>query len=174
MRILSIDHGKRSGWAYILDGELQGKGFFEVAGKGHGSMLASFEDSVKKLIDKYKPEVLCTEIPHDLTNGRTTRLLTGYYSILLKEAFRNYAEELELHPSSVKKMVTGDGRAEKWDVADALSVKMDIPIETLRVPKYYIKNCKFGKKGDIRGYVYDESDAVALAYAGAYIKGDIR
>jgi Holliday junction resolvasome RuvABC endonuclease subunit len=177
VKILGIDHGRNSGYALIENGKYVESGKFTVGGQLVGEMFKSFDDKSFELLQYYKPDLLCVEKPNDRTNGLTTMVLIGYYTTLLKHAFSLNIEELELHPTSVKKVVTGNGFADKRMVAEKLSIIHSIPFESIAIPVYYKKTCNIKgahhKAGDVRHYVYDPSDALALATVGAKIKGEI-
>jgi hypothetical protein len=56
----------------------------------------------------------------------------------------------------MKKELTGNGRAEKGDVALALTNIWKISLDDIVIPVYY------KKKEGIKELIYDKSDAVAL------------
>lgn len=180
MLILGLDHGRNSGYAFVENGKYIESGKFTVCDVNNtpGSLFKSFDEKSLEIIKYYKPDVLCCEKPNDRTNGATTMILVGYYTTLLKHAFSLNIEALELHPTSVKKMITGNGFADKSDVGHKLAERFNINPEEIMIPVYYKRNCvikgAFHEAGDIRKYMYDPSDALALATVGAIIKGDIK
>ena len=159
MRALGIDHGKRTGWGVIENGVYRTHGSFELEGT-YENRLLQFETKVTLLIDNIRPDVICIEIPHDMTNGRTSMILIGYYTILLLAAFKKAVDVIQVHPTSMKKLVTGSGKAERDDVALAISILLGIEVNEIRRPVLY------AKKEGVKNYLYDEADALALAYWG--------
>ena len=162
MRALGIDHGKRTGWGVIENGAYRTHGSFELEGT-YENRLLQFESKITKLIDNIRPDVICIEIPHDMTNGRTSMILIGYYTILLLTAFKKAVDVIQVHPTSMKKLVTGSGKAEKDDVALAMSILLGIEVNEIRRPVLY------AKKEGVKNYLYDEADALALAYWGTIV-----
>lgn len=163
MRILAIDHGQTSGFAFIdEDGKLKSRGLFYVKGDTVGEKLIDFHTTISGLVETYEPTHLAIETPSHDRNGKTRLILTGYYCQLLITASFNNIETFPVHPTSLKKEITGYGKSDKEDVAGAISKIYNIPVE--EIVKY--DRYKTGKyKGDIRPKtaMYDISDAIALA-----------
>jgi hypothetical protein len=70
--------------------------------------------------------------------------------------------------------VAGSGRAEKVNVCDALVKRYNVPRERIEIPVYYTAAYKKDENGNplVKNYLYDESDATALAYY-YFVKGDM-
>ena len=69
---------------------------------------------------------------------------------------------IEIPPSTMKKIITGNGHATKEEVARAMSDIFNLPFEDLVIVTYYKQGFK---KGQIKSYIADGSDALGLAFA---------
>lgn len=168
MKYLGIDHAKRSGYGLIdTDTNEIITGSFTIQNKtSNPGKIHEFKGYVEELIKQYKPDVICAERPMDKVNGATTTLLIGYYTMICALSYQYNIDIIECYPTSVKKRITGNGKAEKIDVARELSKQYNIPLENLATPVYYQRDTKFHNAGDIKGWICDEGDALALAHYG--------
>jgi Holliday junction resolvasome RuvABC endonuclease subunit len=150
-------------------GEIIAIGTFTLQSKDRNEMLHEFYCEVDNLISNYRPDIIACEYPSDMLNAETSRQLIGYYSIikLLAVAYGTPLEEC--YVSTVRKMVTGTGKAEKVTVCDSLVAKLKIPRGFIEKTIYYSNRGR--NAGKIKGYSYDESDALALAYYTTYKEG---
>ncbi len=163
MKTLAIDHGTNTGFCYMKDGKIQTYGIIQIPGDSIGEKVFNFRNKAQGLLESFKPDMLVIEKPNHLRNAQTTLLLSGFYTTLLALGHEFMAEVIQVHPSSLKKAVTGSGRSEKMDVAHAMSVYHEIPITDMLHYDYY----KVGRnKGKIKTTYYDATDAIALATYG--------
>jgi Holliday junction resolvasome RuvABC endonuclease subunit len=122
----------------------------------------------------WSPDYVALEYPADMKNANTARTLIGYYNALLMLCDRMDIESIELRPSQIKKMVTGDGRAHKDKVAEVICELLHLEpqkvikvIHTSKAVRKPIKNY-LNPKDDkpVKEFLYDETDAIAIAYCG--------
>ena len=160
MRILSFDLSlTNSGWAVgdIIDGKLTiveygAIGTKRFATRGTGMRLNHIATEVTALYEKYLPDQVVKE--RSFSNGRITATQQIYKVVGIWEMVSHLADQdsfAELTPSTVKKAVTGNGRATKQQVAAA--VKEITGIDTK---------------------VDDESDAIAVLIAYVQQEGLIK
>lgn len=166
-RILGFDHGRKSGLAIVEDGKYKISWNYELEHKEYADRLDEFYHYARKQLLKHKPDLLCIEKAQDMTNAVSARQLIGYYSVLLLLGKQLGIETLECHPMTVKKVIAGNGRADKEMMVQTLISKYNIPIEHIKIPVYYKKK---GMEGQIKEYLYDGSDAVGLAFYGLQYK----
>ncbi|OGI74170.1 crossover junction endodeoxyribonuclease RuvC [Candidatus Nomurabacteria bacterium RIFCSPHIGHO2_02_FULL_41_18] len=159
MRILGIDPGfERLGIA-VLDPVARerrgGKNYnhcvifsecFKTSAKlEFAERLKLIGEEVKKVIKKYKPEVLAIETLFFTTNQKTVMRVAEARGVCMYEAKKAGLDIFEATPLQIKIAVTGYGRADKAQIMKML--KMLVEIE---------KN----KTSD------DELDAIAVALTG--------
>lgn len=103
----------------------------------HGQRLKLIYSQLNKIAKKYKPKVLILERGFSLRNKSTQAIykVHGIVEMLFSESIPIYYA-----PTTVKKVVAGNGRGEKLDVQNAI---LEI-----------YPQCKFGN--------FDESDSVAI------------
>jgi Holliday junction resolvasome RuvABC endonuclease subunit len=169
-KCLAIDHGKTTGYAVLEHKVTPIVGTFTLQEKELNERLVEFYGHIDKLIQEYKPDIIACEFPSDMINAQTARQLIGYYTIVkLLAGLYNIPVE-ECYISTVRKLVTGTGRAEKINVCDSLALKLKIDRSMLETPIYYkSKTDKYA--GKVKDYIYDKSDALALAYYTLYKEG---
>ena len=153
--ILGIDHGTSAGYCVTKDKHIEEYGVFLSLGETTGEKLTRFEKAIRNIIDDTKPDIIATERPAHQRNGKTTQLLIGYYTSILKVAYEYKIPVYECYPTSVKKLITGNGKATKQEIAEKLITLYkditlnDIVIQDLRNKK----QC-----------CYEISDSLALCY----------
>lgn len=159
IRILGIDHSTRTGWSMVENEICVETGNFYVENMQNES-FQDFETKLKFVISKEKPDKIAIEMPRHQTNGDITRFLTGLYTIEKLVALNFGIQIAEVDPRTMKKFITGNGNATKKEVLDSLIDKFGVSKELIWKPIYYkVKN----KKGTIRDFLFDESDATGLA-----------
>lgn len=157
---LSIDSGRRSGYSVIeiVTGKLIAYGSWINEGKTHGDIYCSFHNKLQELIHEYRPSVLVCE-KQNVTGGKfggdNVIYLAGYKGIEHLLASVNNIEHVVVNPMSVKKYITGNGRAEKENVLECLS-------KHYKVHKEYLCDCEHYKKtGLLKTVHYEKSDSIA-------------
>lgn len=174
MIILGIDHGNTStGWG-LIESEF-GKPFKYVA---HGLIedpmihypvtLHKFTDMAGELIDKHKPDMIALEAPKDNKGFIATQKLTELVGCFKRLAISKHIPFSEIPPSTMKLMIAGNGHATKEDVADKVASILGLKFEDIATIEYYKQGLK---RGQIKSYKLDASDALGLAIAlQPYIK----
>ncbi len=109
MKCLSLDLGHLSGWCI----DKKHHGHFESPGDNIGQEFNNFEDYLKDLVVKYFPfDLVAYERPH-MRGWAATFSLIGRAAIVEKIFARYETKVVKYHPSTVKKFITGSGRADK-------------------------------------------------------------
>lgn len=154
MRVMGLDHATSSGVAIIENGNIIFTERFELIETGD-MRLCEFKDIITNIIEKYEPDIIALEKPAHLRNANILRYLIGLYSIALEVATRRFIEIVTVNPTTMKKWLTGDGRADKEHVAKALQERTGNDF------REYI----FYKKDPMRvkEVKYDVCDALSLA-----------
>lgn len=78
--------------------------------------LAMIDDSMKKLIDKYKPDAIAVEELFFNTNITTGIKVAEARGVIVCACVKECAGLFEYTPSQIKQSITGNGRAEKRQV----------------------------------------------------------
>ncbi|SIS88636.1 crossover junction endodeoxyribonuclease RuvC [Alicyclobacillus vulcanalis] len=175
MRILGIDHGTRyAGWA-VLDvkgdkHEWLGYGLITLTGEDTlDATMGALHTSVANLIQNYEPTIVALEEPMAMRSGKVARKLIQMYTAARLAAALKHIPILDITPQTLKLYTAGHGAAEKDDVARALVEHYGLDYDEIAVPEYY----KSGKrKGELKGRLYDVSDACGLCVAAVRILRD--
>ncbi len=149
-RVLGIDVGTALlGYAFLLwDGELNlvNWGTLETpAGLDRAQRIRMLYESLKSLISSYDVELLAIERVFFSKNVKTAMSVSEVIGIILLLCAQLNLDYLEFTPSAVKKIVTGDGKADKRKMQ--FKVRELFKLEELPKPD-------------------DAADAIAIAYAG--------
>ena len=149
MRILGIDPGSRVAGYALLDIEPAMKPIAAGSWKLHSkpdlaSRLSTLAIELRRIIDVYHPTHLAIELSFLADNPRTALILGHARGVVLSEAYQAGLEIFEISATEVKKIVTGQGRADKQLVAQVISSLLKLDFTKLS---------------------YDASDAMAIAYA---------
>ena len=107
----------------------------------------------------YKPDVLVVEkvnVAGSKFGGTNIVKLAQLQAIVLLLADTFNCEVIEVNPMSMKKVITGNGKAEKREVAECIAKRWSLNPNHICVPVYY------KKKDGVKTYLADESDAIAL------------
>ena len=99
---------------------------------------------MRKILDLYKPTHLCLELSFLADNPRTALFLGHSRGVILSEAYQYNLIITEISATSAKKMISGNGRADKLSIAKMMSNLLGFPMEKLP---------------------FDATDALAIAYA---------
>jgi len=169
LKILGIDHGTRTGYALLNNGELTKYGSVNIRGDSLGKKLIDFTNKMKIIINYSKPDLIIFEKPNHRRNTKTTILLDGYYCVLNILAVEKQINVMSVHPTSMKKVITGTGKANKDDVVQKIIDDFNLNLKDILKYEYYSVNTPKFKKGDVKKIHYDVSDAIGLAYYG-YLK----
>jgi len=118
--------------------------------KDHIGRLVYIGEEVRKLIDKYKPDLMGIEKVYFSKNRKTAFAVSEARGVILFIAKQMGVPVLEFTPSDIKRVVAGDGRADKKsltrvvmmtlgekhiegpdDVSDALAIAIRASFERL-------------------------------------------
>jgi crossover junction endodeoxyribonuclease RuvC len=122
MLILGIDPGTATtGYGVVrLNGkgnEVVSWGLIETGKDGlKENRLDFIYEETLKLIDKHKPDVFVFEKIFFATNAKTVIAVGQAQGVLLLAASKAKVDVAEYAPGTIKKMITGSGRANKKDV----------------------------------------------------------
>ena len=115
-RVLALDLGHHTGWCV----DKKNHGHFDTDGLSIGVELQFFEDKVNDLMVRFWPfDIVAYERPH-LRGWAATFSLIGRAAIIEKLMSRRNIKPISVHPSTIKKFITGSGRATKEDVMEAV------------------------------------------------------
>jgi crossover junction endodeoxyribonuclease RuvC len=167
MLILGIDPGTATtGWGLIekLDGkdfEILEWGLIETNKETEPHIrLHEIHEQMLSILDKFKPNVLVMEKVFMFNNAKTViRVSQAQGVILLASASSGFnLEVFEYAPQTIKKLITGSGRAKKKE--------MDVAVRAILGSKLNKKDLKdgFGKSRKMtKTYVDNAIDALAIA-----------
>jgi len=150
MKILGIDPGYERLGIAILEKEKRGEKervLFSTCFKTSSKLefperLGLLGREVKKIIKKYKPEVLAIETLFLNTNQKTVMQVAEARGVIIYEGVSAGLKIFEASPPQIKMATTGYGRADKTQIIKMVKILVDI---------------KNDKKSD------DELDAIAIA-----------
>lgn len=156
MVVLSVDHGTRSGYSIFRDGKYIESGIVTL------DSVTSLRKAHKEfflIFSMYKPDVLVVEkvnVAGSKFGGTNIVKLAQLQAIVLLLADTFNCKVIEVNPMSMKKVITGNGKAEKREVAECIAKRWSLNPNHICVPVYY------KKKDGVKTYLADESDAIAL------------
>ena len=154
--VLSIDHGKRSGFSAFINGKYIKSGTLNI------EEITSLEGAYEKyrhLFFTYLPDIVVVEkvnVAGSKFGGNNVIKLAQLQAMIILLAQQYGSKIVEVNPLQLKKALTGNGRAEKREVAECVAKMWSLDAEQICVPEYY------KKKSGIKNYLADESDAIAL------------
>lgn len=138
MKVLSFDPGKQLGWV-VVDSEqgITESGVYESNGTDKFKLLSSYHRFIKELIQGH-PDVdaiLCEEVLSGAFNLRSAPALfwiVNTYSLIgkLACAFAESKPFETAHPSTLKKHMTGSGRATKEQVMEVVSRRYGVSLKS--------------------------------------------
>lgn len=156
MVVLSVDHGTRSGYSVFKDEKYIESGIVTL------DSVTSLRKAHKEfflIFSMYKPDVLVVEkvnVAGSKFGGTNIVKLAQLQAIVLLLADTFNCKVIEVNPMSMKKVITGNGKAEKREVAECIAKRWSLNPNHICVPVYY------KKKDGVKTYLADESDAIAL------------
>lgn len=113
-KILSFDVSSVStGWAYLLDGKLQGFGAIKPSGTLIVNKLIDFSDKVKIVLEQIKPSTVVIEETY-MKNVKTLKVLMQFIGVL-QLLCGEYAYPIFTYPASVRSMFKLKGKEEVFD-----------------------------------------------------------
>ena len=117
---------------------------------------------IKDLVKEYEPKIVVIEGPKHIRGFRSHQVqveLIGTIKHVLVSSNRSF---VEMPPTTLKKIVSGNGWATKEEVARSISTILGISYERLIEVEYY-KSGK--KKGQVKKEILDGTDALGLLLA---------
>lgn len=155
MRVLGIDPGLNTTGYGVLDfagGQPRLVEAGVVRGKPNASLAARVQeihDGVADVIVTLKPEVLAIEELYSHYDHPTTAILMGHARGVIVLAAAQAGISITNYPSTqIKKTITGNGHAAKWQMQQAIRRELNLP-ETPEPP--------------------DVADALAIALCHCYL-----
>lgn len=114
MTTLAFDFGSHTGWALDESGRVtSGVQEFALArGESAGMRFIRFSAWLREMLDKTRPSIVVYEQAHH-RGGFATDLLVGFVTRLQEECAVRKIEYRGVHSATLKKAVTGSGRADK-------------------------------------------------------------
>lgn len=162
MKVLAIDHGTTSGYAVMDNKKLTSYGLLQIKGDTVGDKLLDFSCRVTDLITLFNPDVIAVEIPSHDRNAKTNLLLIGFYTQILLLASFHSVDLFPIHPTSLKKELTNNGRADKYEVAVTVCEENNLNYKEIVPCEYYQRGSQKGKPRP-KTEKYDITDAIGLA-----------
>lgn len=140
MRILGIDPGyERLGIAVLEQPQIEPKAlsgarekvvfsecFKTKASLEFGERLNLIGEEIRKVIKKYKPEVLAIETLFLNTNQKTVMRVAEARGVIIYEAARAGLKIFEATPIQIKVATTGYGRSDKAQIMKMIRMLIDI------------------------------------------------
>lgn len=120
MKILALDLGSTTGWAFVEDGKALKWGEQTFPGD-RAHRLRAFREWLLELLT-WNPDTVIFERPF-CRGLHATRSLWGMAGIV-EEVVVNCAACLDIVPSTLKKWATGSGRASKEDMMSKAYIKV--------------------------------------------------
>lgn len=158
MRIMGLDHGTSTGISILDDGKLFKTHNIRLKTEGDERYIELFNE-VKKILEEYKPDIVALETPSHLRNAKILRYLIGLHTAVLMACVELNIKTVDVIPTTMKKFIVGDGRADKSQVAHSLVHKHGFNGKDILIPIYYKT-----RPNQIKDIIYDIADATALAY----------
>ena len=156
MVVLSVDHGTRSGYSVFEDEKYIESGIVTLDSV---TSLRQAQMEFYQIFSFYEPNVVVVEkvnVAGSKFGGTNIVKLAQLQGIVLLLADMFKCKVVEVNPMSMKKVITGNGKAEKREVAECVAKLWSLNPNHICVPVYY------KKKDGIKNYLADESDAIAL------------
>lgn len=127
MRCLALDLGTSMGWAVVSDRGFENWGEFSIASTdgGRPEKFAILAEELNALISRHQDvDFIIYERPFH-RGLPATRLLWGVAGIVEYTAHINELAVLDAVPSTIKKYVTGNGRAQKSEMIETMEHMLD-------------------------------------------------
>jgi len=106
-----------------------------------------------RLIDKYKPDVMVIEKVFFATNAKTAIRVGQAQGVMLLAAAHKDLEVVEYAPGTIKKQISGNGRASKIEMQEAIRKHLGSHIKSEKGKKTHFDNA---------------ADALAIALCHAF------
>ncbi len=132
MIVLGIDPGNaRLGWAIVEGGRTpvtRGYGCIETpASRSKGDRLVILYDRLRTVLDTHKPDAMAIEELFFATNAKTVISVAEARGVALLVAAQKHIPIASYTPLQVKLAVTGNGRAEKYQMQRMVATLLKLP-----------------------------------------------
>lgn len=160
MLILGIDPGTATtgyGLLQAIKGDYIVKdfGLIETENNGHpGRRLIDIFKQMEALLKKHKPNIIAMERLFFATNVKTAMSVGQAQGVMIFAAARSKIDIVEYAPPTIKKIVAGNGRADKKDIQKSLRRVLGAGVRSRVHKKTHFDNC---------------ADALAVALCHAYL-----
>ena len=132
VRVLGIDPGTElAGWGLL---EISGakvnhvdNGVLTLGKASLAERLKKLFESLDRIIEEYRPAEVAVEGVFTARNARSALTLGHARGVTLLAAARRQLPLFEYPPATVKKAVSGSGRADKEQVQRAVQMLLDLP-----------------------------------------------
>jgi len=146
-KLLAIDNSStKIGFAFFLDGKLSDFWDLHLKGKTSAERLAPYFKKLKEYLELWKPDEVVIETPGG--KGWSIRVLSEFLGVAKLACYLRSLPVFLYAPTSIKKAVSGSGRADKQAVFNA-------------VQSIYSRELI---KSGFPPMSFDCSDAIALGY----------
>jgi len=133
MRILALDVATKTGWAVLMDDERIESGMQDFTlkrGESKGMLFYYFRHWLRPILSSLRPDIVVYEAAHH-RGGHATEVCVGLVT-RIKELIdirnaRSPDHEIEycaVHSATLKKHITGNGRASKNEVKVAVRQRL--------------------------------------------------
>lgn len=146
MKILGIDPGTATtGWGLLtVDGRqltVNKWGLIETDKDGlKETRLEKIYEETLSLIALHKPDVFCIEKIFFATNAKTAIAVGQAQGVMLLAAGKSKVEIFEYAPGTIKKMITGSGKANKKEVQAAVRKILGNKVKSKKHKKTHFDN----------------------------------
>ncbi|HJX59637.1 MAG TPA: crossover junction endodeoxyribonuclease RuvC [Patescibacteria group bacterium] len=164
MKILGIDPGTATtGFGFITLNKkkicVENFGLIETDKDGSpGVRLINIHKELRSLLEEFKPDVMAMERLFFAANAKTAMRVGQAQGVMLMAAAKSKIEVVEIAPGTIKKMIAGNGRADKKAVQKALRKVLGAKVRSQARKRTHFDNAA-------------DALAVALCYAYTYSKG---
>ena len=138
MRILGIDPGTRMAGYGVIEIQNSGKILAVAAGAWDlnptqelASRLATLAIEFRRVVAAYSPTHLCIELSFLAENPRSALYLGHARGVVLSEAHQCGLKISEISATSAKKIISGNGRCDKNEIAKIMSSLLGFQMQSL-------------------------------------------
>jgi Holliday junction resolvasome RuvABC endonuclease subunit len=116
-RVIGIDPGMSTGWAYTTDNGMVIAGTWSLKEEDNHPLVVLFRN-ICNLIDDVNPELVCYEEP--VARGMAAKSLNRQMGVIILACEVCATPHYPVNPGTLKKHATGKGNATKEEMAEAL------------------------------------------------------
>lgn len=156
--VLTMVNGTNSGMAIIENGSLIATEDFNIE---KASNLKRMYQMVRSRLIYWKPDIVAIEkvnVAGSAFGGNNVVKLAEIRAMIKLACLDFDIPFIEVSPPTLKKAITGYGKASKREVAEVLASIYNLDADDICKPIYYKRDNR------IKTYVAEQSDAIALAH----------